>query len=174
MTAIDHAQPVATRDILARPISAAGFAPFGFLIEPTPDGGRAGPIDAALDLAQGRPRFYIMDLANRGQEFGRITRHRAVTQVLASAGARPWMLGVAPPAGCDDPHAEPTLDDIAAFVVPGGVAVLLHRGTWHAGPYFHDPSMAFFNLELDDTNETDHQSCELAARYGVKLRFTTV
>ena len=159
------------RELVAAPITAAGFAPFGCLITPLADGSRAGAIDASLDLAGGKPRFFIMDLDYRGMEFARITRHRAVTQVLASAAARPWLLGVAPPHGPHGPRAEPLLEDIAAFAIPGGVAVLLYRGTWHAGPFFHDPSMAFFNLELEDTNEADHQSCDLAARYGVTLRF---
>ena len=32
----------------------------------------------------------------------------------------------------------------------------LHVGTWHAGPLFEGPAMAFFNLELSDTNIVDH------------------
>ncbi len=158
------------RDLIATPITAAGFAPFGTLIEPSADGAPLGAIDRALDLNQGTPRFYIMDLKHRGTDFTRITRHRAVTQVLASANARPWLLGVARPLAREDPEAEPALDAIRGFLIPGGVAVLLHRGTWHAGPYFHDATMAFFNLELTDTNEVDHQSCDLSARYGVTFR----
>jgi len=161
------------RDLATTPITSAGFAPFGRLIEPSTDGAPAIALDRALDLAQGTPRFYIMDLAHRGIEFARITRHRAVTQVLASANAQPWLLGVAPPRGLDDPAAEPALDEIAGFLIPGGVAVMLRRGTWHAGPYFTELKMSFFNLELTDTNEADHQSCDLPTRYGVKLRFAT-
>ena len=171
MVLTDPAQQSGLREIVAAPITAAGFAPFGRLITAVQDGSRAVAVDGSLDLSGGRPRFYIMNLDYRGLEFTRITRHRAVTQVLASAAARPWLLGVAPPHGLDNPRAEPLLEDIAAFAIPGGVAVLLYRGTWHAGPYFHDPSMAFFNLELENTNEAEHQSCDLAARYGVTLRF---
>ena len=32
--------------------------------------------------------------------------------------------------------------------------------------------MNFFNLELADTNETDHQNAEFAARHGIALRLT--
>jgi ureidoglycolate hydrolase len=118
-------------------------------------------VDEALNLAGGRPRFYIMDLSRRSHDITRITRHRAVTQVLASANAQPWMLAVAPPLELDRPDAAPSPDAIQAFTIPGGVAVLLHRGTWHAGPYFHPATMPFFNLELVDTNEVDHHTVTL-------------
>ena len=35
-------------------------------------------------------------------------------------------------------------------------ALQLHQNTWHAGPYFLTKSALFFNLELTDTNLTDH------------------
>ncbi len=81
--------------------------------------------------------------------------------MLASADARAWLLGVAPPLDRDREDAAPAIDDIRGFLIPGGVAVLLHRGTWHAGPHFHAPRMPFFNLELADTNVVDHHTVEL-------------
>lgn len=155
------------QELRALPINSAAFSPFGFLIEPTPDGAPTPSVDGALDLSGGRPRFYIMALANRGLEVSRITRHGAATQVLASAGGESWLLAVAPPdagATAPDPKA------IRAFTIPGGVGVLLSRGTWHAGPYFEPSTMNFFNLELDDTNNADHHTCDLAASFG--LTFT--
>ena len=111
-----------------------------------------------------------MRLANRGLLVSRITRHRAVTQVLASAGGAPWLIAVAPPPAMDDADAEPALEAIRAFRVPGDVAVMLKRGTWHAGPLFETAEASFFNLELADTNVVDHWNCDLVARYGVSLR----
>jgi ureidoglycolate lyase len=49
--------------------------------------------------------------------------------------------------------------------------VKLHRGTWHAGPFFEDAEIDFLNLELSDTNETDHQNSHLTERFGFALRF---
>ncbi len=152
---------VAVQPLPARPISAEAFLPFGHLILPGADGAPADLADQALNLAGGRPRFYIMDLSRRSHDITRITRHRAVTQVLASANAQPWLLAVAPPRDLEQPDAAPDPAAIRAFTIPGGVAVLLHRGTWHAGPYFHAPSMPFFNLELVDTNEVDHHTVTL-------------
>ncbi len=152
--------PVELRDLPAEPISDAAFLPFGRLISATPDGTPAGEIDRALDLRHGTPRFYIMALTHRGYRVDAITRHRHVTQVLAAVGGRPWMVAVAPPAEV------PALAQLRGFSIPGDVAVLLHAGTWHAGPYFADAEMKFFNLEAEDTNVVDHDTCLLSHQYG--------
>jgi ureidoglycolate lyase len=157
-------------DLRARPITREAFAPFGELIEPSDDGAPFGVQGAALDLTRGTPRFYIMRLSRRGLVFRQITRHRNVTQCLAALGGKSWLMAVAPPKELDDPNAEPALADIAAFVIPGSVAIKLNRGTWHAGPLFEDDEISFLNLELDDTNETDHQSSQIAERFGFALR----
>jgi ureidoglycolate hydrolase len=160
------------RDLGVRPLTRESFAPFGDLIAPKDDGMPFGHDDAALDLSGGTPRLYIMRLPRKGLVFRQITRHRHVTQCLAAMGGRAWFIAVAPPIGLDDPVAEPALEDIAAFRVPGNVALKLHRGTWHAGPFFEDDEISFLNLELSDTNETDHQNSRLAERFGFALRFT--
>jgi ureidoglycolate lyase len=161
----------AIRDIPAHPITKETFAPFGELIAPMEDGVPFGEADARLDLTQGTPRLYIMRLPRKGLVFRQITRHRGVTQCLAALGGKSWLLAVAPPKNFDDPKAEPALEDIAGFVIPGSAAVKLHRGTWHAGPFFEDEEINFINLELSDTNEVDHQNSYLAKRFGFALRF---
>jgi ureidoglycolate hydrolase len=168
-TVVDSAAPV--RDLPVRPITRESFAPFGDLIAPSEDGIPFGPGDARLDLTQGTPRLYIMRLPRKGRVFRQITRHRGVTQCLAALGGKSWLLAVAPPKGFDDPSAEPALEDIACFAIPGSVAVKLHRGTWHAGPFFEDEEINFLNLELADTNEVDHQNSYLEKRFGFALRF---
>ena len=77
----------------------------------------------------------------------------------------------APPLKLDDPNAQPALEDIKAFKIPGDKAIKLHRGAWHAGPFFEDEEISFFNLELANTNEVDHQNCYLDKRYGAILEF---
>lgn len=162
------------RTLVAEPLTPQAFAPFGTVVAPTDDGAPFGPGDARLDLSQGSPRFYAMRLTNRGFVVTRITRHSRVTQVLASVGGRAWRMAVAPPLALDDGAAAPALEDIRAFEIPGDVAVMLYKGTWHAGPLFPENTVqSFFNLELADTNAADHHSCDLAARYGVALDVTT-
>lgn len=161
-------------DLPIQPLTPQAFAPFGTVMAALEDGIAFGPQDAQLELSRGTPRFYTMRLHRRHTDADmtvrRITRHRAVTQALASAGGHDWVMAVAPPLQVDVPDAEPALADIRAFRIPGGVAVMLHRGTWHAGPLFDTPEACFFNLELADTNQVDHHSCELGPRYGAALR----
>ena len=161
------------RTLAVEPLTPQAFAPFGTVIGPM-DETTFRPADAPLDLSQGLPRFYAMRLSARGFRVTRITRHRKVTQVLASVGGRAWRVAVAPPRGLDDPDAEPALEDIRAFEVPGEVAVMLYKGTWHAGPLFPENTVqSFFNLELADTNVADHDSCDLVRRYGIALEVVT-
>lgn len=141
-------------------IAAQAFAPYGQLIQATPDGKPHGPDDAQLDLSAGTPRFYIMRLHHRGRSFHAITRHRCCTQCLGSLGNRTWFLAVAPPSSGDRPN----LDLLQAFRIPGTCFVKLHVGTWHAGPFFDDDTVDFYNLELSDTNVTDHQTHNLRQR----------
>ena len=162
---------VAVRPINVERLTSESFAPFGQLIAPIEDGVLFGPDDAQLDLSRGTPRLYIMRLPRKGLRFQQITRHRQVTQCLASVGGKPWFIAVAPAHKLDDPDAVPALDDIKAFKIPGNVAIKLHRGSWHAGPFFEDDEISFFNLELADTNEVDHQSCYLDKQYGTAFEF---
>ena len=153
------------------PLEAEAFAPFGQMIAASEDGVPFGPEDAQLELSRGTPRFYIMRLPAKGIRFSQITRHRDVTQCLASVGGASWLIAVAPPLDLNDPDAEPKLEDIRAFEIPGDAAIKLHQGTWHAGPFFTEPEMSFFNLELADTNQVDHPNCYLDRRYGTVFEF---
>lgn len=166
MSTAEAASTVERRVLTAEPISEEAFAPFGHVIVATEDMVPAGAIDAALDLSGGQPRFYIMRLDHRGYDVNGITRHAAVTQVLAAVGGKPWLLCVAPPVEGDKP--DPAA--IRAFSIPGDVAVLIHKGGWHAGPYFHDKEMGFFNLELIDTNVVDHFTVNLGRTFGYNFR----
>ncbi len=157
---------LARRSIVVEPLTSEGFAPYGTVIAPTEDGVPFGPDDAALDLGQGTPRFYTMVIPGRGFEVSAITRHRRVTQALASAGGHDWVIAVAPPGDISDSEAQPQPDEIRAFSIPGDTAIMLDTGTWHAGPLFAGGERAFFNLELADTNIVDHHSCDLGEAFG--------
>jgi ureidoglycolate hydrolase len=153
-------------------LTVEAFAPFGQVLEVSVDGKPFGPDDAQLDINRGTPRFYLMELKQRPMAFKVITRHLKVTQCLASVGGKPWLLAVAPPNDPEDAKALVDPDQIVAFHVPGDVAVKLHRSAWHAGPFFSGPKLAFFNLELADTNKVDHFSTYLDKEFGREYRFT--
>ncbi|MDX3904846.1 MAG: ureidoglycolate lyase [Pigmentiphaga sp.] len=153
-------------------ITAERFRPYGTLIEATEDGVPFGPHDARLVLDRGTPRFYIMNLHRRPPRFRHITRHLSVTQCLASVGGKPWFIAVAPPDSPDDAQALPDAARIRAFRVEGDQAIMLARGTWHAGPFFDTgDTLAFFNLELADTNVVDHHTVRLDHVFGYEFAF---
>jgi ureidoglycolate lyase len=165
---------VSVRKITVNRLTPESFAPFGQVIAPTEDGTPFGAHDAQLELSRGTPRFYIMQLPRRGLHFKQITRHREVTQCLAAVGGKSWFIAVAPPGKPEDPKARPALKEISAFKIPGDVAIKLHRGSWHAGPFFEDDEISFFNLELADTNEVDHQTCYLDQEFGAVFEFVEI
>ncbi len=142
------------RSLPAQPITADQFAPFGQLIEPAEDGIVFGDQDAQLVLDRGIPRFYIMRLHHKGRRFGSITRHHQCTQCLGSLMGQDWLLAVAPP----DRGDRPDPSHVQAFQIPGTCFIKLHIGTWHAGPYFDVEWVDFYNLELSDTNQVDHDT----------------
>ncbi|CAL8470773.1 g10315 [Coccomyxa elongata] len=137
-------------------LTPGNFEPFGQVVGPSYDGKEYGAEDAQLVLDQGTPRFYIMRLPRRGLSFDRITYHAKVTQCLGSIGLQPWYMAVAAPSGSVEEWPRP--EDLHAFRIPAGTFIKLHQGTWHAGPLFEEDSMAFYNLELSDTNVVDHNT----------------
>lgn len=156
--------PQATLQTLqAEWITQESFAPYGHLVLPSEDGHPYDETDAELDLSQGQPRFYIMQLKQRGKQFNRITRHQLCTQCLGSLEGKTWLLAVAPPSNKSKPNTE----QLKAFQIPGNCFIKLHKGTWHAGPYFDDDAINFYNLELTDTNELDHVSYDFLEQDNV-------
>lgn len=146
-------------------VTADHFTPYGQAIFPSADGKPFDPTDAQLDLARGTPRFYIMRLTHRGLTFDRITRHVQCTQCLGALNGKAWYLAVAP-ASCAD---RPQLDQLAAFRIPGDCFVKLNAGTWHAGPYFEDEVVDFYNLELSDTNLVDRFTYNFSEKDGLEF-----
>lgn len=145
-------------------ITPNAFAPFGQVIQPIQDDVPYSALDAHLKLDEGIPRFYIMQLTNRGRRFTTITRHQRCTQCLGALAGAEWLMAVAPPGSTPAPD----LNAIQAFRIPGTCFVKLHIGTWHAGPFFDDQQVNFYNLELSDTNINDHYTCNLRSHYHVE------
>ncbi len=156
--------------LMVQDLTPEAFKQFGTVIAPEEDGMPFSEDQAQLDLSGGTPRFYAMRIPPRGLLVKQITRHVRTTQTLASIGGHTWFLAVAAPSKLDDPNAEPKVEEIKAFRIPGDCAVMLYKGTWHAGPHFDGEPQGFFNLELTDTNIVDHHTCKLTERYGVALQ----
>ena len=119
-----------------------------------------------------RNRFYIMRLPKRGMTFDRITYHANVTQCLGGLTPADWYLAVAAPTS--SVQKSPVQQDLHAFRIPAGKFVKLHQGTWHAGPLFQDSEcMDFYNLELSDTNQVDHNTHVYSKQDGLQFEVQT-
>lgn len=147
------AQSLTTISLPAEPVSPELFAPYGQVVLATPDGKPFDGTDAQVDLSNGIPRFYLMQIPARGLRFDQITRHDRCTQCLGSLNGATWWIAVAP---ANAASLTPDRDRLRAFQVPGNCFLKLDRGTWHAGPYFEVGTIDFYNLELSDTNINDH------------------
>jgi ureidoglycolate lyase len=120
-----------SRRIVARPLTAGAFAPFGDVLEAAgaPDrlinAGLCGRFHdrARLDFGDGRAGLSIFDARPRALPYvlDLLERHPDGSQCFVPMHANPWLVTVAP-----DPDAPPL-----AFVAQPGQAVNLHRGTWH-------------------------------------------
>ena len=151
--------------IRAELINPNNFQPYGQLITASKDGKTYDHLDAQLKLDNGIPRFYIMRLHERGRKFHKITRHNLCTQCLGSLEGKTWYLVVAPPST----NPQPNLEAMAAFRIPGNCFIKLEVGTWHAGPYFDDDMVDFYNLELSDTNVVDHFTYNFATQQDLEF-----
>ena len=158
-------QLLAPQQIPAVPISWSDFQPYGELILPSPDGKAFDASDAVLKLDLGIPRFYIRHLTRGGRTFNKITRHNLCTQCLGSLNGKTWLMAVCPPSHTTTPD----IDRLKAFRIPGNCFIKLEVGTWHAGPYFDDEAIDFYNLELSDTNIIDHFTYNFAANQSIQF-----
>jgi ureidoglycolate lyase len=133
--------PVST--VLARPITAEAFAPYGWVAqaEGQPgrpiNGGSSLRIDFAGELAltaeHGSPCLTVFRAQAREitGPWHELERHRLGTQTFvplaAVADRAHYVMLVALGAQAPEPET------LAAFVVHGAQAVTLHAGTWHHG-----------------------------------------
>lgn len=147
-------ESITVQQLTAEWITPETFKPYGQVISASTDGKTYDETDAQLNLANGIPRFYIMRLDKRGRQFNKITRHIECTQCLGSLEGKDWLMAVAPPSDSD----EPDINKLKAFRIPGNCFIKLEVGTWHAGPYFEQDVIDFYNLELSNTNIVDHFS----------------
>ena len=150
--------------LLSETVTPAGFEPFGVVLTPMEDGTPFTAEEAVLDVSNGIPRFYLMRLHDKAPAFVQVTRHLETTQTLMSVGAGERTNAVAAPRG-----EEATPAHQRGVRLPPRTAITMRKGTWHAGPFFSEPSMDFVNLELDDTNVTDHHNHRLDDVFGVRV-----
>lgn len=123
--------------ITAEPLSPAAFAPFGWL--PVPDTDPADGVHT-LEYAWGDPHLNVIGhhpdevehTPDGALRCTRLYRHDSHTQALMSLDV-PAVLAVA--AAAVDFSGPEHLQDVRAFAVAPLQCFVLHRGTWHWGPF---------------------------------------
>ena len=155
-----------TEALTALRLHECHFEQFGTAILPVDDMTPHSDRDAQLKFESVDLRYYVMRLRQRPAVLSNMTRHKRATQCLGSADAQPWWLAVAAPDLLPEQLDHSTVQLVE---VHQGEAVKLHQGTWHAGPFFLSSTALFYNLELNDTNLTDHNSHRLSPPITLKL-----
>jgi hypothetical protein len=126
----------AARTVTPIQLSATAWAPFGWL--PVAD---TDPDDGAHRLEFQWDDVHINRIGHRRDEVPSVTgglrcqelfRHRTHTQVVMPLDARA-VIAVAPPELAMDSSADASA--VVAFIVQPLQSIVLHRGTWHWGPF---------------------------------------
>jgi ureidoglycolate lyase len=125
-----------TRTLMAQPLSAEAFAPYGEVVGSAGCGGRA--INAGTSLrvemgepdildAGGRPSLSVFRARAIALPFAArvLERHRLGSQTFLPLGATPYLVLVA--LGADAPDTA----TLRAFLAGPGVGITLRRDVWH-------------------------------------------
>ncbi len=120
------------RTVVAEPLDAAAFAPFGEIL----DLQDAPPVFQNPGLrswrigyeAEGDTELMVIEFDAIAMTFHRLERHHQVSQCFLPLRGRRMVMVVAPESGAEPPPA----DTVRAFVVGPHQGILLRRSVWHA------------------------------------------
>ena len=164
---------IGRRTLPAAPLTAAAWAPFGWL--PVAD---TDPADAAIayEFAWNDPHVNVISHApaevehtDRGLVCDRFYRHDTHTQVLLPLDV-PSVVAVAP-AGVEFAELA-DLDTVRAFALAPLDGFALHRGTWHWGPFpTGDAPVHLWNVQGKRYAE-DNRGVELPTRMHTTFEIT--
>lgn len=150
-----------TRTVTPIPLEAAAWEPFGWLPVPDSDAedGQHRLEFAWADAHVNRISHHVDEVPATvgGLSCCEMYRHRTHTQVLMPLDA-PAVIAVAAPDVAMDAPADTGC--VVAFLLQPLQAVVLHRGTWHWGPFpVGTPSVELFNVQglgyRDDNERAD-------------------
>ena len=118
--------------IVAEPLSAEGFAPFGTVIEHGGTGARRFVPAAFAMTDEAQPHLWVNQITVApGPPFvvTMLERHPFSAQSFLPLSGGRWLVVVAP-VGLD---GKPRPDQIRAFVTRRHQGLTYHRGVWHSG-----------------------------------------
>jgi ureidoglycolate lyase len=132
-----------TEWIPVEPVSPEAFAPYGHVISVDSHAGRhargsyTGRVEVFRSVAidsDKAPEFLLLRSQVRPFRVRLLERHMEIGQAFIPLANHPFAVVVAAPAARLI-RGVPALDEIHGFLVPGNIAISLHRGTWHEPPY---------------------------------------
>ncbi len=158
------------RTLLAEPITADAFAPFGELLAP-PEGFDRHYFDAALHNARpaARPSLSLATvepIASLPLDAVQMERHAFSSQSFVPMGPARFLAIVAP-------HTEnggPDADQARAFLVDGGRGITFRADVWHHPMTVLDRPSTFAIVMWLDGSAGDTELVTLAAPFRVDLQ----
>ncbi len=166
----------ATLTVTMEPLNAAAWAPFGWL--PLPD---TDPADGEQTLDFQWTDAHLNTIEHRTDEVESTAtglrcavmyRHDTHTQSLTPLDTRA-VLAVAPASVAFAWRED--LDAIRAFSIAPGETIVLHRGTWHWGPFPLGAATTVRLLNVQGMRyRDDNASVDLSARTGTVVEIRTV
>lgn len=134
------------RVVVAEPVDAASFAPYGELIElrdSPPAFQNPGLRSWRVGYeANGATELMVIEFDPIPMTFGRLERHHEVTQCFLPIVGRWMVMAVAAPTTSPAPNPE----SVRAFMVAPHQGVLLGRSVWHALNRFPIGASAVYTL----------------------------
>ncbi len=155
--------------IVAEPLNAAAFAPFGDVLAPPAERGR-DYFDAGLGNARAgaRPSLSmsrVAPLAALPLKATMLERHEFSSQSFVPLDVARWLVIVAPAA----PGGGPDAARARAFVAGPGQGITYHVGTWHHGLTVLDREARFAVFMWRDGSHGDEEFVPLSTPFDVVL-----
>lgn len=149
--------------LVARPLTAEGFAPFGEVLQVPPTAGARAYFSSSLEnLRPAAPASLSVILAApsraRPVPVTVIERHRFSSQSFIPMAEARWLVVAAPDAG----DRMPDLARAAAFLPAPGQGVTLKAGVWHAPLTVLDGPRPFAILMWRDFGPEDEDFAAVA------------
>lgn len=176
-----------TIDLPIKLCTPENFAPFGQVLQ-LPSGqsqhkwtstktwSAAFSIDGKMELMFAR--FSPLPM-----HFTKVERHFSVTQTFIPLGDASAVTVFAAPSGdANDTPPDPT--EFHAILVPGNMAIMMHRGVWHSGRFLVKNEPGEFIILTDEHTTAELQASDLKGRgrlthiveydksHGVSFRLT--
>jgi ureidoglycolate lyase len=156
--------------IVAEPLRAEAFAPFGDVLEAPPDAGQRSFFSDALVNRRARARSslavaHVSPLATLPLKATRMERHEFSSQSFLPLDVARWLVIVAPKGAGGGPDSVRA----RAFLAGPGRGVTYHADTWHHPLTVLDRPARFAILIWLENSKTDEEFVTLEAPFTVDV-----